>query len=260
MSVAHCISMSIKRLRSRIKIGISSCLLGQAVRYDGGHKRNGFLINKLGRYFELVPICPEVGIGMPIPRPPIHLVKHGEEIRVLDARTHSRDYTGALYAYPDLIHKKIESLSGYILKKKSPSCGIESAEIFAEENPELPLPQKSSGMFVQSLQERFPLLPMEDEKRLCDPLERENFIQQVLVYQRWRCMSENTMKQQYLLSFHKEHQNLIMAHNPDMDRKLRHMIARAGCMSLESVKLEYITTLMRLLGKRVAIRRPVNAA
>jgi len=247
-----------RRHSPRIKIGISSCLLGQKVRYDGAHKHHSFLVHKLGRDFELVPVCPEVGIGMPVPRPPIHLVKSGEEIRVLDVSTHSRDYTDALYAYPEVISDKLDSLSGYILKKNSPSCGVEAVEIFPEENNQLPLGQTGSGMFVRSVRDHYPLLPMEDEDRLCDPELRQDFIRQVLVYRRWRYMSENNMKQKDLFMFHTEHQPLIMSYDRKIARELQQMIIRAGGLSLESVKLEYITTLMCLLGSRVKVRNTAN--
>lgn len=166
------------------RIGISACLLGQEVRYDGGHKRNAFLVETLGRYVEWVPVCPEVELGMSTPRPPIRLERRGVEVRLVMPST-GDDYTDAMRGYAE---RRVEALAamdldGYILKQDSPSCGMERVEVHHGAGA----PAKDGrGLFAEALIARFPDLPVEEEGRLNDPLLRESFITRVFLHHRLR--------------------------------------------------------------------------
>jgi uncharacterized protein YbbK (DUF523 family) len=167
---------------SVIRLGISACLLGQEVRYDGGHKRDPFLTDELGRYVEWVPVCPEVEVGMGTPREPVQLVRVGETTRMMTTTT-AVDYTDRMNEWARarvdvLAH---EDLDGYVLKSKSPSCGVWNVRVAPEDGPPA---ADGRGLFASILLERFPLLPVEEEGRLVDPGVRENFIERVFAYRR----------------------------------------------------------------------------
>lgn len=162
---------------SKPRVGISACLLGQEVRYDGGHKRDAFLTDSLGSYVEWVPVCPEVELGMGTPRPPIRLERHGGEIRLVMPST-GGDYTDAMRAYAE---RRVDALAklaldGYILKKGSPSCGMERVEIHQGSGAPA---RDGRGLFAEVLMARLPELPVEEEGRLDDPLLRESFLRRV---------------------------------------------------------------------------------
>ena len=167
-----------------IRIGISSCLLGQEVRYDGGHKRDRFLTDVLGRFVEWMPVCPEVEVGMGVPRPTLRLVRDGDDVRMVAERS-GEDHTRAMRAFA---RKRVAalrklSLAGYVLKKDSPSCGLERVRLYREKGmPE----KKGRGLFADALLEGMPQLPVEEEGRLHDPVLRENFIERVFAYSRLR--------------------------------------------------------------------------
>jgi uncharacterized protein YbbK (DUF523 family) len=169
---------------SKVRIGISACLLGQEVRYNGGHKRDAFLIDTFGPFVEWVPVCPEVELGMGTPRPPIRLERHGGEIRLVMPST-GGDYTEAMRLYAE---RRVEALAalgldGYILKKDSPSCGMERIEVYHGAGA----PSRDGrGLFAEVLMRRWPDLPVEEERRLRDPLLRESFIARVFLHHRRR--------------------------------------------------------------------------
>lgn len=168
----------------RIRIAISSCLLGQRVRYDGGHKYNDYIIETLGQFFEFVPFCPEVAIGLSIPRPPIRLVavgRHGRRAR--GVKDESLDVTDQLVAYAETVVPKLADVSGYILKKDSPSCGMKGVEVYSAKGKPI---DSASGIYAGTLMAQLPELPFEEEDRLMEPHTRENFIERVFVYHRWQ--------------------------------------------------------------------------
>ena len=165
-----------------VRLGVSACLLGQEVRFDGGHKRDPFLTDELGKYVEWVPICPEVEVGMGTPREPLHLVRVGETTRMMTTST-GIDYTERMNEWARARVEALarEDLDGYVLKSKSPSCGVWNVSVVrAPGAPAL----DGRGLFASVLLERFPLLPIEEEGRLADPATRENFIERVLAYRR----------------------------------------------------------------------------
>ena len=165
------------RTLSKPRVGISACLLGQEVRYDGGHKRDAFLTDILGRYVEWVPVCPEVELGMGTPRPPIRLERRGGEIRLVMPST-GGDYTDAMRAYAERRADALAKLDldGYILKKDSPSCGMERVEVHHGSGAPS---NDGRGLFAAALIARLPDLPFEEEGGLRDPLLRESFVRRV---------------------------------------------------------------------------------
>jgi uncharacterized protein YbbK (DUF523 family) len=170
------------RALSVVRLGISACLLGQEVRFDGGHKRDRFLTDELGKYVEWVPICPEVEVGMGTPREPLHLVRVGETTRVITAST-GIDYTERMNEWARTRVEALarEDLDGYVLKSKSPSCGVWNVSVARADGPPA---LDGRGLFASVLLEHLPLLPVEEEGRLADPAVRDNFIERVFAYRR----------------------------------------------------------------------------
>lgn len=167
---------------SRPCIGVSSCLLGQRVRYDGGHKRDGFVVEELGARFELLPICPEVAIGLGVPRPPIQLLLEADGIHARGVQDPGLDVTDRLRAYARLVLPDLARLCGYVFKARSPSCGIDSTPLFvAGEAPRL-----ASGLFAAAVQAALPGLPLVQEDQLQDPALRARFLEQLYACQRRR--------------------------------------------------------------------------
>src|SRR5215212_8256453 len=209
-----------------VRIGISACLLGQAVRFDGGHKRDAFLTGTFGRFVEWVPVCPEVECGFGTPREPMRLVRSGRGVRLITVKT-GVDLTTQLDSYSSERVSALasENLSGYVLKKDSPSCGLERVKVYDSNK----VPDKSGrGLFASRLVERFPELPVEEEGRLADPRLRENFVERVFAYWRLNQLFTPRWTVGALVQFHTAHKLILMAHSPDAYQKLGRLVARAG--------------------------------
>jgi len=236
----------------RITIGVSACLIGQEVRFDAGHKRDPYITNVLGQYFDFVPLCPEVGVGLGIPRPTIRLIRRDGEIRAVNVKDETVDHTAALGAYIHCVIPQLQGVCGYILKKNSPSCGMERVKVYNPDTPKLPPERDGVGIFAQGLREHFPLLPIEEEGRLCDPVLRENFIERVFVYHRWRTLGASGMKPADLVNFHADHKYILMAHDQHHARALGQIVAQAGTAEdFPQLMGTYIQLLMAALEKRV---------
>ena len=171
---------------SKISVGISSCLLGKTVRYDGGHRQNSIIKNELGELFNFIPFCPEVAIGLGVPRDPLQLVSRKNETHCLGIKDNSIDVTDQLIDYAHTENSNHTQLSGYIFKRGSPSCGIKNVKTFG--NPDKPDDFKATGVGIYAGQVMLnhPLLPVTDEDSLDDSLYRENFIQRVFIMHRWQ--------------------------------------------------------------------------
>jgi uncharacterized protein YbgA (DUF1722 family)/uncharacterized protein YbbK (DUF523 family) len=193
-------------------VGISSCLLGQAVRYDGGHKRDLFLIDVLGPLVEWVPVCPEMEAGFGTPREPMRLVRRGEDIRLLTVTT-KRDATAQMHeAIAGRMHALAgQDLSGYVLKRNSPSCGAQGVTLYDEDG--VPV-GTGEGMFASALGERFPLLPIEEEDRLSDPQVSGNFLERVVGCWQLRGFFREGWTVAELVRFHTAHKLILMSHAP----------------------------------------------
>ena len=238
-----------------IRIGVSSCLLGQKVRFDGGHKRNVFMLNNLSSYFEFVPYCPEVAIGMGVPRPPIRLVRREDGVHAVGIQDPTMDKTDALRDYAFEVSGQLQAVSGYILKKDSPSCGMERVRVFDHNN----VPAKTgSGIYAETLMQCHPDLPFEEEGRLMDPVLRENFIERVFIYYRWQQLLRDGLSPSALVEFHSRHKFNVLAHDEPAYRRLGRLVADAGKEHLHSLASSYIDILMQALKKPATRKRHTN--
>ena len=234
-----------------IPVGISACLMGDQVRHNGGHKRDAYITGTLSQYFSFHSFCPEVGIGLGTPRPAIRLIASDTGIRAVGSRDSDLDVTDKLVAFSHSVFEQIEGFSGYILKKASPSCGMERVKIYNQKNMPDPV---GSGIFAAEIMQKFPLLPVEEEGRLGDPGLRENFIQRVFIYHRWRTEYQDSLSVNKLTEFHARHKLIFMSHNQNLGRELGKIAAKATEENLSSVADEYIALAMKVL-KKVATRK-----
>ena len=238
--------------RALATLGISACLLGQPVRFDAGHKRDSYLLDTLGRYFDFRPVCPELAIGMGVPRQPIRLVRTPEGVRAQGGRDDTLDVTIPLTEFGRQTGAQLTDISGYVFKKGSPSCGMERVKWYAPNGHSLPGGTK--GIFAEALMATLPLLPVEEEGRLRDPALRENFIERVLVYRRWQELCAAGLTRAALVDFHTRHKFLLLAHHPVTYGELGRWIAELKERPLEVVAGEYIVRLMSAL-RVIATRR-----
>ena len=198
-------------MSAKIRLGISSCLLGNGVRYDGGHKLDRFITETLGRYVEYVPVCPEVECGMPIPRESMRLEGDPESPRLVTTRTRI-DKTDQMagWAKRRVADLEKEALMGFIFKSDSPSSGMERVKVYNESGM---ASRKGIGIFARAFMEHFPLLPAEEEGRLHDPALRENFIERIFALARRRDVLAGKADRGDLVEFHSQHKLLILAHS-----------------------------------------------
>ncbi len=239
-----------------IRIGVSSCLLGQEVRYDGGHKHDHFLTDTVGRFVTYVPVCPEVDIGLGIPRESIQLARTEDGIRLVAPRS-GRDLTDTMRDYAREKIRSLESLdlSGYILKKNSPSCGMERVRVHAPKGP----PAKNGrGLFAEALMEAMPLLPVEEEGRLNDPRLRDNFFVRVFAYRRLRRLFKPRWSVGDLVRFHTGEKLLLMAHHPKTYTELGRLVASAKGASREELASTYQSRFMGGLSRIATTKKNVN--
>jgi uncharacterized protein YbgA (DUF1722 family)/uncharacterized protein YbbK (DUF523 family) len=240
-----------------IRLGISACLLGEAVRFDGGHKRDSFLVETFGRYVEWVPVCPEVESGLGTPRETLRLETRDGLLRMVMPRS-GRDYTATMTAYARARVARLEGedLCGYVLKKDSPSCGLERVKVYAE--PGGAPTRNGRGLFATALLERFPWLPVEEEGRLSDPRLRENFVERVFAYHRLKALWQPRWKVGDLVRFHSAHKLTLLAHSPAAYSRLGRLVAAAASVARDQLRAEYEQQFMQALRVIATPRRHVN--
>lgn len=240
----------------QISLGISACLMGQKVRYNGEHKRSTYCMNQLSQHFNFVNVCPEVGIGMTIPRKPIRLVGDMSHYRAVGTDDPGLDVTNELYAYGVEKAQELKSeISGYILMQKSPSCGMERVKIYHENGSPL---RSGPGMFARALMEHAPLLPVEEEGRLHDPVLRENFINRVVAYHRWHQEILPDLSYKAIGDFHASYKYLLMAHGQNDYTLLGQLVARGQNMQLEEMAGQYFSAFIELMKKRANRKSHTN--
>ena len=237
---------------NKILVGISSCLLGQPVRYDGGHKLDSYIVGTLAQYFDFKPFCPEVAIGMGTPRPTIQLVKIDGEVHSVGVKNPEVDVTEALRGYAKQHKSAHDDLCGYILKKGSPSCGMERVKVYTNNQPQ----QIGVGIYAEEMMRNNPLLPVEEEGRLGDPKLRENFIQRVYVLHRWKQLLAEGLNPSRLTHFHARHKLIIMSHDSYLE--LGQLLASVTKSNINEVANIYIAQLMKTLKKMVSRKNHVN--
>ena len=239
------------------RLGISACLLGDQVRFDGGHKRDAFLTEVLSPHVEWVRVCPEVEVGMGTPRETLRLVRDPVGgIRMITTRT-GVDHTDAMVAWARRRLEELarERLSGYVLKKDSPSCGMERVKVYDGGGPG---ERKGRGIFAEALINRFPGLPVEEEGRLLDPALRENFIERVFAFRRLRALFEARWTNAGLIAFHTAHKMSLLSHSTAAYNELGRLVAAAGGMPRATLREEYERTFMQTMAIVATPRRHTN--
>ena len=242
---------------ARIPIGVSSCLLGQAVRHDGGHKHDRYLTGVLGRYFEYVAWCPEALAGLGVPRPPIRLAGDPGAPRAVRVADASVDVTDALLAAARRATPEMGALRGYVFKRGSPSCGMERVKVYGTPGKS---PRMGQGLFARAVMQAYPLLPCEEEGRLNDAPLRESFVERVFAYDRWlRTMAEG-FRPGRLVAFHTRHKLLLLSHSEIHYRAAGRLVAEAGRRDRDREQLarEYLATFMEGMRRRATRRRHTN--
>ncbi|MGY6038201.1 YbgA family protein [Aeromonas sp. AE23HZ002T15] len=244
----------------KIKVGISACLLGQAVRFDGGHKYSHFCERELGAHFDFHPVCPEMAIGLGAPRAAIRLVRRDGEVRA-QSRDGALDVTERLIAFSEQQAGRLDFLSGYILCAKSPSCGMERVRVYAV-NDRAPGGEGGAkegvGLFAQALMAANPLLPVEEDGRLCDPVLRENFVLRVFAYHDWQELCASGLSAASLTGFHARYKYLVLSHATRHYRALGRLLGGLGREPLDEIAQRYIQGLMEALRLRANRRGHTN--
>jgi len=241
---------------SRPLVGISSCLLGNAVRYDGGHKLDRYLLGTMGACVRWVPVCPEVECGLSVPRESMRLVGAPASPRLVGTRS-GVDHTERMLRWARRRCDELaqQRLCGFVFKSRSPSSGLRGIKVYDEKgNPS----RRGEGMFAREFRRRFPGLPVEDEGRLNDPGLRENFIERVFVYWRWLALEDEGGSADALVRFHTDHKLLVMAHSPAAVRALGGIVAAAKGRPRAEVLAEYRAALMDALSLAATVRKNVN--
>jgi uncharacterized protein YbgA (DUF1722 family)/uncharacterized protein YbbK (DUF523 family) len=238
----------------KLRLGVSACLLGERVRYDGQHKRDTFVCDTLGPFVEYVPVCPEVECGLPVPREPMHLAGNPDHPKLVTTRT-GIDHTERMQSWASerVQQLEAESLCGFIFKSKSPSCGM--AEVKVHDEQKHMLTGRAPGMFARAFMDHFPLLPAEEEGRLNDPDLRENFIERIFTLKRYRDAMREARRSSALTTFHAQHKQLLMAHDPVATRALGKRLATAGKEPLAESRLWYEVALLTILRKQTTLRK-----
>jgi len=243
-------------MEAAIKIGISSCLLGNKVRYDGGHKLDRYIRDTLGQYFQFIPVCPEVECGLPVPRESMRLVGDIASPRLMTTRT-AADHTQRMlsWAASRVQDLEKEDLCGFIFKKDSPSSGMQRVKIY---NTKGMAERKGSGIFAQAFMAHFPRLPVEDEGRLHDPKLRENFIERIFALRRWRSLLAEPRKMGRLVTFHAGEKLLILAHSPQHYRQMGKLVAAGKQMAPDVLYDAYERLFMAALLLKTTPAKHIN--
>jgi uncharacterized protein YbgA (DUF1722 family)/uncharacterized protein YbbK (DUF523 family) len=239
-----------------IRVGISACLLGQEVRFDGGHKRDRYITDTLGKFFEWVPVCPEVEMGLGTPRETLRLVGDPEAPRLVFAKK-GEDQTELMRAWASSRLDRLAktNLSGYILKSDSPSCGMERVRVYRPSG----IPSKDGvGLFARALMARFPLLPVEEEGRLHDLPLRENFVERIFCYRRWRDLVAGGLTRGKLVAFHTAHKLLLLAHSPKHYTELGRLVANGKALSPKELEGRYGEFFMAGLTVKATAKKHTN--
>ncbi|WP_319781628.1 DUF523 and DUF1722 domain-containing protein [Oceanisphaera sp. IT1-181] len=241
-----------------IRVGISGCLIGQKVRFDGGHKRSDFCTEQLINHVEFVPFCPEMAIGLGTPRPSIRLISASSQkgaSNIIAQTAKGEDVTEALRDYGRTMAAQFGGLSGYVLCAKSPSCGMERVRVYHESGQGNA--KDGIGIYAAELMKAQPLLPLEEDGRLNDPLLRENFVTRVFALHDWQCLCHKGMTAAGLIAFHSRYKYLLMAHHRDSYLQLGKLLSDLSC-NLEAIADTYIAELMHALSLPVTRNNHTN--
>jgi len=236
------------------RIGVSACLLGERVRYDGEHKRDAFICDTLDAVFELLPVCPEVAVGMGVPRPPVRLTGDPARPRAVGIDDPDLDVTAVLTAYGRRMALELDDIDGYIFKARSPSCGTARVKVFAEGRTR----GQGTGLYAREIMARQPLLPVAEEEQLGDAAARDNFIERVFAHRRWRQLLASGFTPDKLVVFHGRHKLSLMAHGAVHYRALGRLTAQAGTQRPRQLCEQYGAGFMAALKHPATPKRHAN--
>lgn len=243
-------------MAERIRLGISACLLGERVRFDGGHKRDPFLTDMLGRFVDWVPVCPELECGLGTPREALRLTRHENTVQLMTTKS-GRDCTETMTAYSRERLEQLarEDLSGFVLKKDSPSCGLHRVKVYGPAG----VPTRSGrGLFAEALAARFPWMPVEEEGRLCDAVIREHFVERIFEYRRLVVLFQREWTFSDLVRFHTSHKMALLAHGEIGYRRLGRLVATGRSLTRAELESRYFAGFMEALERPVSRRRHTN--
>jgi uncharacterized protein YbgA (DUF1722 family)/uncharacterized protein YbbK (DUF523 family) len=240
----------------KIRIGVSTCLLGESVRYDGGHARDRYVTETLGQYMEFVPVCPEMEAGFGLPREPVHLEGDPASPRLVTVRT-QKDLTDTMMNWAQRRVRELEKedFCGFIFKSKSPSSGMERVKVYTDKGMAV---KKGIGLFARAFMEHFPLIPVEEEGRLHDPHLRENFIERIFTLNRWRQMLKEKRSAGALVKFHTRHKLLILSHSTKHYREMGKLVAETKGKKISEVYTRYEILLMEALVLKATLKKQSN--
>ena len=243
-------------MESTIKVGISACVLGERVRFDSGHKISNFVTKELMDYFDFVSVCPEVGVGMPVPRPTIRLVTNEERLSLVETKDPSKDHTADMIAYSESKTSELqnEQLCGYIVCAKSPTCGMERVKVYSKNSAA----KEGVGLYTKVLMEKMPWLPIEEDGRLNDPVLKENFITRVYCLNDFYQSMGGEPSRGKIIDFHSRYKLTLMAHHPESYRALGRLVANVAAYDLDTFYHQYRLGLMSALKNRASRKNNTN--
>ncbi|CAH1607440.1 conserved hypothetical protein [Vibrio jasicida] len=243
-------------MESSIKVGISSCVLGERVRFDSGHKISNFVTKELDGYFRFVPVCPEVGVGMSVPRPTIRLVSNEERIALVETKNPDNDHTDNMLTYSENKVNELQSeqLCGYIVCAKSPTCGMERVKVYSKNNAA----KEGIGLYTRTLMEKMPWLPVEEDGRLNDPVLKENFITRIYCLNDFYESMGGEPTRGKIIAFHSRYKLTLMAHHPESYRSLGRLVADVASYEIDDFFNEYRLGLMKALQNRASRKNNTN--
>jgi uncharacterized protein YbgA (DUF1722 family)/uncharacterized protein YbbK (DUF523 family) len=241
-------------MMTKLKIGISACVAGYKVRFDSGHKKSFFCTEELGKFADFVPVCPEVAVGLPTPRPTIRQIAHGDVITV-SRPDGSGDVTEALKEFGKQTIATQKDIAGFIFCAKSPTCGMERVKVYHSHGKGSE--SNGVGVFAEQIMKGNPCLPVEENGRLNDPIIRENFITRIFVYQRWLELRDSGISMHKLMTFHQAHKYLLMSHHVESYRELGRLLAQPE-VNPDELAEEYILGLMTALKVKATRRTHTN--
>jgi len=241
-----------------LKIGVSACLMGEEVRFNGGHCKHRFLATHLSKYAEFEPVCPEVAIGMGIPRKAVRLERaesDDDDVRMVEP-TSGQDYTEDMRAYSAEKVGQLGDLDGFVFKKNSPSCGVFRVKIYQNGQPS---ERRGTGLFAEAVMKAYPELPVEEEGRLSDPFLRENFIERVFAYRRVKDLFAGKWSRKDIIDFQAREKMLLMAHDPGKAKKIGQLVGQVKQYERDEFATVYIQEFMACMNTNPTKGRHVNA-
>ena len=238
-----------------IRIGVSSCVIGEEVRWNGGHSRQRYLTDMLGPFVEYVPVCPEVEVGMGVPRPTVRLVRKGDDIRMIDPKNEV-DWTSSMRRLSRTRSSELADagLHGFVLKKDSPTCGVFRVRIYADSGVE----RNGRGLFATALIQRMPHLPVEEEGRLNDARIRENFVERIFAYRRLKGLFRPRWTVGDVVAFHTREKLLLRAHDERGYRELGKLVAGAKSVPRAAFADDYADRFMEIMKRPATVVKHVN--